>query len=117
METLIYFLLWAGLFLVMMRFGCGSHVMGHGHHGHGGAGGPRDGGDRPGTVATPQSAVDPVCGMTVRAVEAKSAMYQGRAYYFCSASCREKFEANPAAFARKPGSGPQPMEHAHGSHH
>jgi hypothetical protein len=31
METLIYFALFAGLFFLMMRFGCGSHVMGHGH--------------------------------------------------------------------------------------
>jgi len=31
MQSLLYFLLWAGLFLVFMRFGCGAHVMGHGH--------------------------------------------------------------------------------------
>jgi hypothetical protein len=31
MMSLLYFLLWAGLFLVFMRFGCGAHVMGHGH--------------------------------------------------------------------------------------
>ena len=36
MEALIYFALWAGLIFLMMRFGCGAHVMGHGH-GHGGA--------------------------------------------------------------------------------
>jgi hypothetical protein len=32
MGSILYFLLWAGLFFVMMRFGCGAHVMGHGHH-------------------------------------------------------------------------------------
>ena len=31
MQPLLYFLLVAGLFIVMMRFGCGAHVMGHGH--------------------------------------------------------------------------------------
>ena len=31
MQSLLYFLLVAGLFIAMMRFGCGAHVMGHGH--------------------------------------------------------------------------------------
>lgn len=35
METLLWFAPWAGLFFVMMRFGCGSHIMGHGHGQHG----------------------------------------------------------------------------------
>ena len=29
MQALIYFLLIAALFAVMMRFGCGAHVLGH----------------------------------------------------------------------------------------
>ena len=29
MSTLVYFLIWGGFFFVMMRFGCGSHIMGH----------------------------------------------------------------------------------------
>jgi hypothetical protein len=29
MSTLAYFLLWGAFFFFMMRFGCGSHVMGH----------------------------------------------------------------------------------------
>lgn len=33
MDSLLSLLLFAGLFFVMMRFGCGSHVM-HGGHGH-----------------------------------------------------------------------------------
>jgi hypothetical protein len=38
MQSLLYFLLSAGLFFVMMRFGCGAHVMGHGHvYDHGAA--------------------------------------------------------------------------------
>jgi hypothetical protein len=32
LDNIWYYLLWAGLFFVMMRFGCGAHVMGHGHH-------------------------------------------------------------------------------------
>lgn len=35
MPTYLYFLLWGAFFFVMMRFGCGAHIMGHGHR-HGG---------------------------------------------------------------------------------
>lgn len=34
MPTYLYFLLWGVFFVVMMRFGCGAHVMGHGHGHH-----------------------------------------------------------------------------------
>ena len=27
----LYYGFWAGLFFLMMRFGCGRHIMGHGH--------------------------------------------------------------------------------------
>ncbi len=30
MEALVYFIIWAAAIFVMMRFGCGAHVMGHG---------------------------------------------------------------------------------------
>lgn len=33
METLLYFILWGGLLFLLMRFGCGAHMMGHGHGG------------------------------------------------------------------------------------
>lgn len=37
MGMLLYLLLSAGLFILMMRFGCGAHVMGHGQHSSHGA--------------------------------------------------------------------------------
>ena len=49
------------------------------HHGHG--------------------AIDPVCGMTVDPVTAKhKALHRGHDYYFCSAGCKTKFQANPAKY-------------------
>ena len=61
MNSPIYFLLWAGLFFVMMRFGCGAHVMGHGH---GQADSRTDGHDTSTNygqlAAPPGKAVDPV---------------------------------------------------------
>ena len=49
----------------------------------------------------PDHAVDPVCGMTVRTAGAKSAVYDGHAYFFCSQDCRAKFEASPASYMRQ----------------
>lgn len=42
---------------------------------------------------------DPVCGMTVDPHTAKHRYtHQGRAYYFCAATCREKFEVDPKKY-------------------
>lgn len=45
-------------------------------------------------------AIDPVCGMTVAAVEATlHADYAGERVYFCSAGCRAAFLADPERYA------------------
>ena len=45
------------------------------------------------------TAIDPVCKMTVNPqLAAGSHEYQGQTYYFCSASCLQKFKAHPASF-------------------
>lgn len=100
METLLYFALLAGLFFLMMRVGCGSHVMGHGHGRH-------ERHNEPGSAlpagtgrwAAPAMATDPVCGMTVNTDTAKSSIYNGTVYYFCSAEHRDQFEADPDRYA------------------
>jgi xanthine dehydrogenase accessory factor len=44
-------------------------------------------------------AVDPVCSMAVAVAAARHrATFEGRTYYFCSAPCRAKFEADPRAY-------------------
>jgi YHS domain-containing protein len=97
-ANVLYFVLWAGLFFVMMRYGCGSHIMGHGRH-HQEADGGDQHGDSPRWVA-PSRAVDPVCGTTVETAGAKSAIQDGQVYYFCSQDCRAKFEADPASYTK-----------------
>jgi xanthine dehydrogenase accessory factor len=52
-------------------------------------------------VASPaelvEEAVDPICGMTVAVAAAKeTAVRDGITYYFCSAHCRKRFEAETA---------------------
>ncbi|HUZ75794.1 MAG TPA: YHS domain-containing protein [Stellaceae bacterium] len=96
--NVLYFLVLAGLFFLMMRFGCGAHVMGHGHH-HGGSRSDAGPDDNLRWVP-PAKAVDPVCGMSVETAGAKSAVHEGQVYYFCAQNCREKFEAAPASFAK-----------------
>lgn len=95
MPSVVYFLLWAALIFVMLRFGCGAHVMGHGH-GKAKKGGETARGDA--RWIAPAKETDPVCNMTVDTVGGKSAIYEGRAYYFCSQECREKFEASPKSY-------------------
>jgi len=46
-----------------------------------------------------ESVKDPVCGMTVDPATVKHrASYAGEAYFFCSAGCHSKFEADPTAY-------------------
>jgi xanthine dehydrogenase accessory factor len=49
--------------------------------------------------AAPETAVDPVCGMTVRVQgAAHRAQHQGRDFFFCCAGCRERFLAGPERY-------------------
>ncbi len=53
--------------------------------------------------AAAQEVRDPVCGMKLDASRAKfSSEYKGQKYYFCSADCQAKFEANPALYMSQP---------------
>jgi YHS domain-containing protein len=113
MESILSVLIWGGLFVLMMRFGCGSHMFGHGSQqktesgvdGQGGQGGCCGTGkiERAQDSVTPQQLRweapekdnDPVCGKTVSPDEAKSSVHDGQVYYFCSRECREAFEVLP----------------------
>lgn len=45
---------------------------------------------------------DVVCGMQVDPKKAAGqSEHQGQTYYFCSAVCKKKFDANPAQYAGK----------------
>lgn len=87
LKSLAGLALWGGLFYFMMRYGCGAHM--RGAHKHGAR-----------SDAAPDGAVkDPVCGMSVDPEHAAAAAVRGgRTYYFCSASCRDKFERAPEQY-------------------
>jgi len=98
LQNILYFAIWAAFIFLMMRYGCGAHIMGHGHH-HDGTG-SNDHGDGNVRWVPPDRAVDPVCGVTVQTAGAKSAVHDGHVYYFCSQDCRAKFEATPASYVK-----------------
>jgi YHS domain-containing protein len=44
---------------------------------------------------------DVVCGMQIDPAKAAgTSEYQGKTYYFCSNSCKTKFDANPSPYAK-----------------
>src|SRR5579883_1639989 len=64
-----------------------------------------------GPAKRPAGAVDPVCGMAVNRATAKHKLvHDGAMYYFCSAGCRAKFEAEPKRYLDRdrPGAAPVP---------
>ena len=111
LENVLYFLVFAGLFFLMMRFGCGAHITGHAHlhsetrrDDHGDDGNLR--------WLPPNQAADPVCGMTVQTAGAKSTVLDGDVYYFCSQDCRKKFGAASASYVKlTAASSQQKMKH------
>ncbi|MBL1319907.1 MAG: YHS domain-containing protein [Methylophaga sp.] len=90
MEGLGTFLIIAGVFYFMMRFGCGSHMK-HGHGGHGNHSGASD----------VDNNIDPVCGMKVETEKGYGKLHQGMLYRFCSKSCLDKFDAKPELYLNK----------------
>ena len=92
MQGFFSLLMFAGFFYLMMRFGCGAHMI-HGHGGHAGQG-----------HGTPEgSTKDPVCGMDVPPGAGYSEMHQGRQYRFCSRKCLDQFDSEPQRYAASKG--------------
>jgi len=89
MDGLISLLLIGGVFYLMMRFGCGSH-MAHGRHGNHGN-----------NKSTDVKHIDPVCGVQISPQEGYGKMHDGRLLRFCSRNCLDKFEQEPQRFLNK----------------
>jgi len=97
MGGLLSLLLFAGFFYLMMRFGCGAHMVHGGHGGHAGHEGHRPSGN-----AEAQTK-DPVCGMPVTTGQGYSEVYDGQEYRFCSRACLDKFDAIPSRYLPQKG--------------
>ncbi len=58
-------------------------------------------------AANAETAIDPVCGMTVTVAGARhTAAHDGRPYYFCSARCLAKFTAEPQRYLKPAAAAP-----------
>lgn len=93
MNEWIWIALYGGFFYLMMRYGCGAHMMGHHHskedpNSHQNI--THDTGDG--------KFIDPVCGMLVPRNEGYGKMYRSTPYRFCSRTCLDKFDADPARY-------------------
>lgn len=115
MDILLYFLFWGAFIFLMMRFGCGAHVMGHRHAGRLSGHRLRNSAPENGLRwIVPETDTDPVCGKTVRTDAAKPSVHDGFVYYFCSRECREAFEAAPDTYAgHETGGKTKELEHSH----
>ena len=113
MEALLYFALWGAAIFLMMRFGCGAHMMGHGR----GNGQTQDKPGKAGSLVArwvpPNKDTDPVCGKTVTTDVARPSVYAGNVYYFCSRECREVFEAAPDLYVGGGDPNHPNLEHFH----
>lgn len=96
MDGLLWFLIFGGLFYVMMRYGCGAHSV-HGHGGHG------EHGAHEGRAPGGGEHIDPVCGMVVASEQGYGKMHHGTLYRFCSRNCLDKFEAEPDKYLKSAG--------------
>ncbi|MBV1788080.1 YHS domain-containing protein [Marinobacterium sp. D7] len=92
MDGFISLLVFAGLFYLMMRFGCGAHMI-HGHHHRNGHSDHKQ----------RESYKDPVCGMEVAPDQGYRKVHEGQEYRFCSRSCLDKFDADPGRYLRNTG--------------
>lgn len=95
MEGLFSLLLFAAMFYMMMRFGCGAHVS----RGHGGHERNENESHSRRSPAVEGDAIDPVCGMKVAPDTGYTKMMGTHAYRFCSRACLDKFDTSPQQYA------------------
>lgn len=94
MEGLGSLILFAVFFYLMMRLGCGAHMV---HGGHGGHGKHSEHDSHDNNI----NHVDPVCGMKIDQTKGYGKMHEGKLYRFCSKDCLEKFDEEPEQYLNK----------------
>ena len=59
-------------------------------------------------MTTTTAVKDLVCGMDLDpATTDRRAEHEGQTYYFCSATCKQKFDSNPEQYVNQPAAVPQ----------
>lgn len=112
-QNWVWIVVGIGLIWMMRRGGMAGCGMGHAHHGGGSSR------TEPGTPPSEKEAgksTDPVSGKEVDTQHAITSYYQGQAYYFENAETRQRFEAAPEKYARKPATDGERGTRAHRHH-
>jgi len=81
MDELLSLLIFAGLFFIMMRFGCGAHMF-HKHSSN----------------RSSTDYIDPVCKTKVAPDQGYGVMHKGELVRFCSRKCMDEFEQEPEKY-------------------
>jgi YHS domain-containing protein len=96
-EAFLYFLLWVAVSMLALRFGIAASAS---HHRRNRTAGSASGRSANLRWVPPETDTDPVCGKAVDPAQAKSSVYDGYVYYFCSRECRERFETAQETYLR-----------------
>lgn len=91
MADWLSFIIFAGVFYFIMRYGCGAHMI-HGHH----SGADKQNHNNDGKD------IDPICGMEVDIDKGYGKMHEGVLYRFCSRNCLDRFETEPDKYLNQP---------------
>jgi YHS domain-containing protein len=100
MEGLISLLFYAVLFYLMMRFGCGAHMV-HGHH------------HNEKIPHETEIFIDPVCGKVVADNEGYGELVNDKLFRFCSRECLDEFDQHKQEYSKKPNKVISHKEHQH----
>jgi len=113
MGSLLHMAIWVGMVILFMRFVRSLH---NAESGHKTARIPDTQASR-GTKElhwiSPEYDIDPVCKRTIGTNIAKTNVYAGNVYHFCSRDCREVFEAAPKLYTNAGNKKPKRPEQAH----
>lgn len=88
MDGIVTLLIFAVFFYVMMRYGCGAHLI----HGKQNNHSPKQ------LKNEKTDSVDPVCGKSVAATQGYAKMYEDVTHRFCSRACLDEFESDPSKY-------------------
>lgn len=89
MDGLVTLLIFVVFVYLMMRFGCGAHLI----HGKQCNHSPKH------LKNEKEQRIDPVCGKSVDATQGYAKLHGDDTHWFCSRACLDEFEAHPSQYA------------------
>jgi len=113
MGHFLSIILWVGIFFVLMRFGHFATGMKSDQMKSQNKNLQNNNSNHELVWTPPEKDIDPVCNKSVVTDTAKPSVHNGKVYYFCSRTCRERFEAAPDLYVGGQFANQQQMEQTH----